>query len=288
MNRRQFINHSTKLAGSALIATQIPGCLKYDDLFYPGLSNGKSWTNHQATNLPTGSNGPTVIKDNGTYKMWYVTTGSSVYYATSSDGINWTQHGIVLQYGGSILSTGFFNPCVLKDNGVYKIWFQDGGNISYCESSDGINWSNNNLSIITGGGSPCVMKVGSFYRLWYANTPVIYYADSSDGINWSNNQACISAVSYPGYTESSQGEPCLIKDSGIYKLWYIGASTAADSNIIYAESSDGINWSNLILAHTTASSGIKASHPCIVNDYGVGKMWYYNINTNSIWYAESY
>ncbi len=301
MNRRQFINHSTKLAGSALIATQIPGCLKYDDLFYPGLSNGITWFNQQmvidkTTNSltvdDTDMTAPCVIKDGSTYKMWYSGFNGNyvICFCDSTDGIHWSNFsktiysagGIVGQtYEGTNDNGNIFGPAVLKINSVYHMWYS-GSNASwwvlYCNSNDGINWGNFKwLSDFLDPGlpnayMPKVLKNGSKYQMWYRKSAdvSIYYAESTDKTTWTNLQNIGVTTSAPTVS--------LIYNGSIYKMWY----TDTTSTILYAESNDGINWFNNQLTNITTGY-----HPHVINDYGVGKMWYRGTDGN-IYYAESY
>ena len=69
--------------------------------------------------------------------MWYSGHDGShirIGYATSSDGINWTKHGIVLDLGASGEWDDYYVscPCVIKDDdGTYKMWYSghDGSHI---------------------------------------------------------------------------------------------------------------------------------------------------------------
>lgn len=106
---------------------------------------------------------PYVIKENGTYRMWYSSFTKwelikgktepfyNIKYAESPDGINWNLTGITcLDYDERTDALG--NPYVWKENGVYKILYAFRRNINYrqdkttsyrigyAESSDGIHW----------------------------------------------------------------------------------------------------------------------------------------------------
>lgn len=107
--------------------------------------------------------------------------------------------------------------------------------------------------------APMVIKDGEVFRMWYISflswdkvgdkyepIYVVKHATSKDGLNWNcNNHICINAE-YPG---EAIGRPWVIKDEGIYKMWY---STRGSDNyrtkdgqhymIGYAESKDGLNW----------------------------------------------
>lgn len=100
-----------------------------------------------------------VIQDEGIYKMWYLSCDMwqmqdgklnhkyNIKYATSSDAINWSRNGIVAidyywenEYAISV-------PRVLKEKGIYKMWYSYRGKgiinsyrIGYAESLDGIRW----------------------------------------------------------------------------------------------------------------------------------------------------
>lgn len=87
---------------------------KYD-FGYAYSADGLNWTKHPTQVLQTGEGdtwdngfveGPSVIKDDNTYKMWY--TGydlgngkANTGYATSTDGIEWTKYA-----GNPVINTG--------------------------------------------------------------------------------------------------------------------------------------------------------------------------------------
>ena len=110
---------------------------------------------------------PTVIIDDGIWKMWYVSGLSwqevngkfePVYvikYAYSDDGINWRRPSEVCIPSKHPLEA-FSRPSVVKDGDTYKMWFccRDsvdfrGGSGSYhfgyAESKDGVNWIRDDL-----------------------------------------------------------------------------------------------------------------------------------------------
>ena len=85
---------------------------------------------------------PCVTYDAGTYEIWYA-TATGIAYATSSDGISWTEVAAC---------TGLQNPnhCWVVKTGTsnYEIWYWDTSQlysiaaIRRADSSDGINWIN--------------------------------------------------------------------------------------------------------------------------------------------------
>lgn len=99
--------------------------------------------------------------------------------------------------------------------------------------------------------SPFVMKDNGLYRMWYATMddwkevngePLHYYnikyAESQDGINW-KREATV-AINYENESEYAFGRPFILKEDGIYKMWY--AFRGQYYVIGYAESKDGYNW----------------------------------------------
>jgi len=98
---------------------------------------------------------PCVINENGIWRMWYVSglgweiKGGRpehyyhIKYAESKDGINWERRGVVCIDFKSDNEYAIARPCVLKEDGIYKMWYSYRGKsyrIGYAESGDGIRW----------------------------------------------------------------------------------------------------------------------------------------------------
>jgi hypothetical protein len=97
-----------------------------------------------------------VIIEDDKWRMWYdgadawLARDSSRYnikYAESDDGVNWERKGIVcIDANGDDGETNMSRACVLKEEGIYKMWFciaySSGGykRIGYAESNDGTEW----------------------------------------------------------------------------------------------------------------------------------------------------
>jgi hypothetical protein len=115
----------------------------------------------QDKNHPLLTAGPFVISEGGVYRMWYCSGTDwkfpqnnpepiyTVFYAESSDGINWTPRNnpvIDFKYDGEVISA----PWVLKVKDKYCMWYSTRGHatkqaknyrIGYAESADGISWT---------------------------------------------------------------------------------------------------------------------------------------------------
>jgi|AntAceMinimDraft_7_1070363.scaffolds.fasta_scaffold02942_2 predicted GH43/DUF377 family glycosyl hydrolase len=98
---------------------------------------------------------PCVMKDEHDWKMWYVSGEEWVHknlikynikYAYSKDGIKWDRDGQVC-IGFNKNEYAFARPSVLKEDGIYKMWFSFKNGLEdyryqmgYAESKDGIDW----------------------------------------------------------------------------------------------------------------------------------------------------
>jgi hypothetical protein len=99
--------------------------------------------------------------------------------------------------------------------------------------------------------SPCVLVEDDLWRMWYVSGTGwemnegkprhhyhIRYAESSDGIHWRREgRVCID---YKSRDEYAIARPCVIKENGLYKMWY--SHRGESYRIGYAESADGIEW----------------------------------------------
>ena len=98
---------------------------------------------------------PFVLVEGGTWRMWYVScTGWDlkngqprhhyhIKYAQSSDGIHWERNGVVCIDYKSEAEYAIARPCVVKEGGLYKMWYSHRGEsyrLGYAESRDGLNW----------------------------------------------------------------------------------------------------------------------------------------------------
>ena len=177
--------------------------------FYSGLAissdGGSTFHRHSRAPLlertaiePFVNASPMVLKDDGVYRMYYVSGEGwvnpdlpkyNIKYAESVDGIVWERTGHVaidFSYPGE---HALARPVVVKENGVYKMWFSAKGadffknknyGFGYAESDDGINFdrldTHANFGVSESGwdsemvcyGYPFEFK-GNFYMLYNGN-----------------------------------------------------------------------------------------------------------------------
>jgi len=99
---------------------------------------------------------PLVMIEGNIWRLWY-SSGikceiknkqfKSYYhmkYAESADGVNWERKGIVCIDFKDKAETNIARPCIIKEDGLYKMWYPcnrgQGYRIGYAESEDGIKW----------------------------------------------------------------------------------------------------------------------------------------------------
>jgi hypothetical protein len=101
--------------------------------------------------------------------------------------------------------------------------------------------------------APFVMFDGRF-RMWYWSCThwtdekgwihyhnVIRCAESTDGMAWRAEEG--TCIAPEGENEYSVGRPWVVKDAGIYRMWYsIRSNSEIPYRIGYAESFDGLTW----------------------------------------------
>jgi hypothetical protein len=103
---------------------------------------------------PCNITGPYVMRENGIYRMWYVSciqwtsngidyqSHYHIKYAESKDGIEWIREGLVSIAHHQPGETNIARPWIIKEDGTYKAWFsyncgKEGYRMGYAESRDG-------------------------------------------------------------------------------------------------------------------------------------------------------
>lgn len=104
---------------------------------------------------------PSVLYDNGKFKMWYVSCDYweelpdkeykhfyNIKYKESDDGIHWDVHSKVAINYKNEFEYAISRPSVIKDSDGYKMWYSfraqpgiETYRIGYAESKDGITWT---------------------------------------------------------------------------------------------------------------------------------------------------
>ena len=114
-------------------------------------------------------------------------------------------------------------------------------------------------------GAPFVLVDGGRLRMWYVSSAhweygscglryrvSIRHAVSSDGVEWRPEAGlCLE----PEGDEYAVGRPCVVREGGIFRMWYSVRSVSRPYAIGYAESPDGLSWRRM-----DGQAGITRSH----------------------------
>lgn len=226
--------------------------------FYKATStDGLTWTEYGSNPIFDGGGQlslGTVRYTGSQYQMWYSVGGGSGQsgYMYSSDGLSWTDVGVVLSPGpGSYDAYAASLPAVLYDAGAgkYKMWYSAG------ESSS-------------------------------AGRQIAYaLADDPDG-PWEKQGVVFSPESATWYSQSVH-MPMVEKTSDGYVMWFQG-STATSNGIGYVTSADGITWdtSSVALALSPGTpgewDGAEITNPWILPQEGVDFLYYSGSDTAGV------
>jgi len=144
----------------------------------------------------------------------------------------------------------FTNPCVLKEDDKWRMWYLSATkwiktehgpkhfyHIKYDESADGLNWNRKTSVAIDfkydneyAISRPCVLKDDDLYRMWFSfrggpdhDTYRIGYAESTDGIQWERKDELVDfTVSEEGWDSEMVEYPCVIKHNDTFYMLYNG------------------------------------------------------------------
>jgi hypothetical protein len=175
-----------------------------------------------------------ILYDNKKLDIYYVynkegVLGPSKFYrSVSSDGIKWTKPQLVYQCNGPISG---YSPAIIKDNNIYKMWYISEGNVlSYVSSKNNMNWSKRKICKIYIPG-------WTIWHLDVAKTDVgyegllcardnkscntaLFYIKSTDGLKWSSSNLPVIYPSAKGWDSMDIYRSTLLKQNGLYKIWY--------------------------------------------------------------------
>jgi predicted GH43/DUF377 family glycosyl hydrolase len=201
------------------------------------------------------------------YFAGYDGATEQVGVAVSRDQVTWQvspQPIIPVGASGAWDSWQTSNPCVLFDEGRFRMWYQgvdaDGRyRIGYAESQDGTVFHKKpdvmferpgigNLTTIPrreGYHQPLVLRESERYRMYFLDhrdgLGYVRVAESSDGLAWVVLDGdCIA----PEKSWESKGlhYPWVIHDGNQYVMWYTSEAERTRWSLNRAISEDGITW----------------------------------------------
>ncbi len=175
-------------------------------------------------------------------------TSTAIGYATSANGITWTVNPAAVLYGSGSVWDSIATPCVLKKAaGGYEMWYS---RVQTDLTQPGIDTLVQDLLALTpeisslmttlqgGISDPFIVEFTDFIdnhltavKADLAHTSsVITYATSTDGITWEvqNSELFVGSALW-----NSVAAPCVILDSGVYRMWYMkGMAELTAQNIV--------------------------------------------------------
>jgi len=186
---------------------------------------------------------------------------------------------------------------VIFEDNTFKMWYtglNQNGDFSICraESLDGINWTKNGPITFSnppasweanGQATPCVIQEGTGYYMWYTGVALtniqIGYATSGDGTNWTRHGSVLTGT-ITNLDSAGVAFPCVINDSGIYRMWYTGRTATSELKIGTA-TFDGTTWvksGSAVLTRSTTSGDFDdkwvAACSVVKEEPGVYTMYY--------------
>jgi len=147
---------------------------------------------------------------------------------------------------------------------------------------------------------PSVLYENGVYMMWFHGHPYegsharIGVANSTDGVNWTKYSGNPIIASSRPWEESHVYLMSVIKDNGVYKMWYTGRSYLG-AKIGFANSTDGFSWTKYV-GGPVLDAGLGVSwdskhvaEPSVIKEGSTYKMWYRGQNgtISQIGYATS-
>jgi predicted GH43/DUF377 family glycosyl hydrolase len=244
---------------------------------------------------------PTVEFDGETYRMWFVGAQKTDdeqapygYYeriglATSTDGLNWTvanddQPVLGLGPKGSVDAKGVSHPFVMRDGGVFKMWYSaidghDAGSLGLrprhvriervclATSRDGVKFKRENngrqvLNIAAGSrvidsiqvDSVSIVKLGGVYKMWYGGYSGSHLhhkvgsAESPDGVNWTRTNNGKHSAGLAGDTDQQLGLSVYSDGHKYYMIYSRSHFPSRGANLWVmsaATSENGFHWKSV-------------------------------------------
>ena len=275
--------------------------------------------------LPTGSDGEwddqevsraSVVAVGDTLKMWYsgfdgtMDGPTRIGHARSVDGgETWVKYDgnpvFIEGETGQWDDEGVDGACVLRDGGLYRMWYIGHDEnvtghyrIGLATSTDGVHWERHGGNPVLGPGPPgtfdddqvlwpSVVKEDDLYHMYYVGMTwapwgfAIGHAVSSDGTSWERGDEPVLSHGGPGeFDEFLVNSMAVLPDGGRFNMWYSG-SDGETLRIGFASSPDGLVWTKddernpvLDLGSPGAWDDLNVHQPLVLKVPGFLKMWY--------------
>lgn len=169
--------------------------------------------------------------ETGLLEIWYRHCDTSagvetIYRRTSADGVAWNEREVMFAETQSGYSN-ILSPCILFEDGIYKIWAGSGnpaGYLKYYESTDGTDWELKATTNLYGWHFD-VIHTNEGYEAFISDSQpgaTVSYAISEDGITWGDKVQILGAGENGNWDSSRLYRTTAIKENGIYYVFYTG------------------------------------------------------------------
>jgi hypothetical protein len=168
-------------------------------------SDGRAWTvspaacTIQSGSAPLFGFGTGAIVSDGSKLVWFYGSGGSIGRATSTDGLAWSDQGMVLTPSTAGNPLSFATPAAIYESGTYRLWY------TVAESLGG------------GAGNP-----SSVYAVR------IGHATSSDGVTWTTLGSDFAPGAAGAWDRPAVGHASVVHDGSGYLLFYAGGRAVMD------------------------------------------------------------
>ncbi len=206
-------------------------------------------------------NDPSVVRVGDSWWMFYTVAEKGeqdqIAAATSTDGRNWRQHGVVFPVGhGKVWDSGKVGrPSVIFQDGLFYMWYDgqpsqaavqsgdalsiqvraEGRAVGYAESVDGLKWERRSNPVFQhGAGAVHVAKYSDRYILLYESGQGTMWASSADRVAW-QNKGILKRTTGAATDAYGHVTPCFHVDNNSTTLYFGAASRKTwDGNSIMA------------------------------------------------------
>jgi len=214
-----------------------------------------------------------VVKDGGTYEMWYSHGSTSLSISGIAQGITTLLTDAILTDLANFDLDGLLNDMAAIDiDALWDFLIAGAGIIGYATSADGISWTVVDPQVLGAGGTifdsvgtPTVVKNGpTDYEMWY-----------------SHPRGALTKVELQAILADLDDGDVAVRKAALLDL----LNSPVDTVIGYATSADGSNWTVVdpqVLAGDRVGLWDAVTAPCVVKTGGAYEMWHTYANINLV------
>jgi pimeloyl-ACP methyl ester carboxylesterase len=234
-------------------------------IYFTSSAEGVSWDKAKEieinTSLPI--HDPMVLKEGDNYWLYFAADQKengdkkmAIYRAISSDGQKWVlnPNQPVLKWTNSGWKSNWVTaPHVIKDNGLYKMWYTGYSNrfaLGLATSTDGVNWTDSLTNpILNDADGPCVVKNGSVYELYYQKGALsgraeIHRLSSNNAEGWEND---VTVIKSANFYEENNLSPSVVEFQNNRYLFYTGLLSSVDRSYFNLATEKPLNLKNPVI-----------------------------------------